>query len=450
MNVIEEYFIEIMKMILTMTLTGSTVSVFLFAIKPVIKYRLSKSFQYYMWFPVIVALVAPLSKIDMRSSLISPAASVRSIQDIAQWISDTTFRKSVNSAVLLQAGSSYDIRQDAVQFSGIATVLFIFWLLGVIGVFGFNIVCYALYICKLKKYNMNANQQEIGLLNEISGNKNSLRLYKNSMVAAPVLIGVFHPEIILPYKKYEDRELQGILLHEITHMQRCDIVVKWMLIFAGALHWFNPIVYFIRQEIDRACELACDESVIKKFDNAGKQSYGETLIMAAADTIRKTPVSITMFKDKKNLKERLGAIMKHKDLPKRTIYVSCVLFAVISYGTLCLGTVRSSTTPENRDVTTYAESAPVQRQRYDKENEVKQALCDYDKDNIDRVEVHLEDSGHEIVSANIFVVSKEKITDIDEQEKIKAVASGCLNLDGQNISLEYMDSETFSVLGEKR
>lgn len=48
MNVIEGYSIEIVKSILTMTFTGSIVSAFLFAIKPIIKDKLPKSFQYYM------------------------------------------------------------------------------------------------------------------------------------------------------------------------------------------------------------------------------------------------------------------------------------------------------------------------------------------------------------------------------------------------------------------
>ena len=55
MSVAEEYVMEIVKLILAMTLTGSTVSFFLFAIKPIIKNKLPKGFQYYMWFPVIMA-----------------------------------------------------------------------------------------------------------------------------------------------------------------------------------------------------------------------------------------------------------------------------------------------------------------------------------------------------------------------------------------------------------
>ena len=154
------------------------------------------------------------------------------------------------------------------------------------------------------------------LLNELSGYKSTPRLYKNSIISIPILIGVFCPKIILPYKKYEDIKLQSILLHEMTHLRKYDIVIKWLLILVGALHWFNPVTYFVRREIDKACELACDESVIKKLNNDGRQCYGDTLIAVAADSIRKPPVLITMCEDKKSLKERLDAIMKHKGFSK--------------------------------------------------------------------------------------------------------------------------------------
>ena len=88
MSVAEEYVMEIVKLILAMTLTGSTVSFFLFAIKPIIKNKLPKGFQYYMWFPVIMAFLLPLSQIVAIPALGSPAMPMKSTQDIAQWIVD--------------------------------------------------------------------------------------------------------------------------------------------------------------------------------------------------------------------------------------------------------------------------------------------------------------------------------------------------------------------------
>lgn len=144
-----------------------------------------------------------------------------------------------------------------------------------------------------------------------------------------------------------------------------------------------------------------------------------------------------------SLKERLGAIMKPKDFPKKIIYLACILLFIIICGTVYFGIARNSANPESRDAIAYADESSIQRQWDLKEIEVKQALCDYDKDNIEEVAVYVETSANEIISANIFVASKDKITDEDEQDKIKTIASELLNLDAQNINIEYNDSETF-------
>ena len=145
------------------------------------------------------------------------------------------------------------------------------------------------------------------------------------MVEKPILVGFFRPAVILPDKKYDEMKLRNILMHETTHRKRHDIFVKWLLIFAGSVHWFNPFVHFARREMNRACELACDEAVIKELDRSEMQQYGDTLIAVAADSIKKIPLSIAMFEDKKNLKERLRAIMKHTKYSKRAVIAASAI-----------------------------------------------------------------------------------------------------------------------------
>ena len=37
-------------------------------------------------------------------------------------------------------------------------------------------------------------------------------------------------------------------------------------------------MYFMKKEINNACELACDEAVIRNLNTSEKQAYGDTLI----------------------------------------------------------------------------------------------------------------------------------------------------------------------------
>ena len=121
-------FIEIVKSILTMTFTGSIVSAFLFTIKPIIKDKLPKSFQYYMWFPVIMAFLLPLSQIAARPVLSNRTMPIKSMQDIAQWIADMAFDKPVNFPLVQQMGEGKGILQttahkELLKYSSDRTVL---------------------------------------------------------------------------------------------------------------------------------------------------------------------------------------------------------------------------------------------------------------------------------------------------------------------------------------
>lgn len=94
----------------------------------------------------------------------------------------------------------------------------------------------------------------------------------------------------------------------------------------------------------------------------------------------------------------------------------------------------------NESIPTDLSPALVQTKK--KEIELQQVLLDYDKDNITEVAVLLQDLDNVDSSANIVVVGKEKVMDEDEQNNMKTIASEYLNIDGLNIYLVYVDSET--------
>ncbi len=131
--------------------------------------------------------------------------------------------------------------------------------------------------------------------------------------------------------------------------------------------------------------------------------------------------------------------MKHKKFKPKILYLFCSVMAIVVCGTIYLG-ITNLDLGGSKPVT---DEDLLQKQRHLKEIEVMQALCDYDKDNIKDVSVHVEASENEILSANIFVLSKDKITDLEEQAKIKEIALGCLNLEPQKVFIEYADNAEY-------
>ena len=84
--------------------------------------------------------------------------------------------------------------------------------------------------------------------------------------AGPALVGFLKPRILLPTSTLASlsaQELRLVLLHELAHVKRRDVLVNWIATLIAVLHWFNPAAWLVfwRMRVER--ELACDEMVLR-------------------------------------------------------------------------------------------------------------------------------------------------------------------------------------------
>lgn len=109
----------------------------------------------------------------------------------------------------------------------------------------------------------------------------TIPIYSTAFLESPVITGCFRPCIYLPIHLISDcksPELRYILLHELQHYRHKDNFVNYLMILAGILYWFNPLVWtaFTAMRSDR--EIACDSSVLRMLDKDAYQDYGFALI----------------------------------------------------------------------------------------------------------------------------------------------------------------------------
>ena len=201
-----------------------------------------------------------------------------------------------------------------------------------------NILGYLQFISYIKITNKPAQDNDNKVFLKLLRATEKVRLVRNEYVKTPMLVGIFKPCIIIPDNEFTDIQLENIFLHELTHMRRLDLLIKWITAAATAVHWFNPAVYLIKRHMNHACELSCDEGVIKNLNDDQKQEYGDTLISVVSDC--KYPVgaiSTTMCEEKRTLKERLVSIMLHSRKSKLVTAVSAVLFLTAAGFGVALG-----------------------------------------------------------------------------------------------------------------
>ena len=79
-------------------------------------------------------------------------------------------------------------------------------------------------------------------------------------------------------REITNESMRMILLHELTHYRRGDVMVKWLSIFVNAVHWFNPLAYLLSANVSEACEVSCDMSVTKNMSEREQKLYMKTIL----------------------------------------------------------------------------------------------------------------------------------------------------------------------------
>jgi len=319
---------EVLKTLLALSLGGSLMAALLYGLKLCMGRRLSSSVYYYLWLLVLLRFIIPVPGL-MPTKLTPSAEPVEITEYTAEkrnYIRDYTEPSLVHGNAPEQGNivpaavypaqteieEGTDIVFTAEKQAESAQLFFALWLLGASIYILHSITAYLRFAFAVKRSAQSPEIWEFEGYKMMQG-KRKPRLMKSPYVSTPMLIGIISPTLILPARDYDADTLYNIFLHELKHHSRHDLLYKWFALTALALHWFNPLTYFIRSEINRACEMSCDEMLISHMDKGQRQSYGETLINLAARRPLPTGIIATSFAmEKRDLKERLTKIMKHK------------------------------------------------------------------------------------------------------------------------------------------
>ncbi|MCP4246804.1 MAG: M56 family metallopeptidase [bacterium] len=77
--------------------------------------------------------------------------------------------------------------------------------------------------------------------------------------SAPFVLGLFRPGLVVPrYLLGQPAELETVLVHEMAHLRRCDLLVHHLQGLAATLLFFWPVVAWVNRRLDLARECACD------------------------------------------------------------------------------------------------------------------------------------------------------------------------------------------------
>ena len=333
---------EFIKILLSLSVSGALLLLLILGLKPLYKNKFSKRWQYYIWIVVALRFLLPFTPdTTIIGSLFEKFDTTAITNEIptnpnVPVPADT----GNNKAEPIQTNREITTAAMREPFNKYVCLFFIWSALALV-LFVRKITVYQGFIQYIKAGSKEVS--DIKILNLLSDCEEKLNIKTrveiscNPLIASPMLIGFLQPRIILPAHEWEDKELSYIFVHELIHYKQRDMFYKWLIQIVVCVHWFNPFVYLLEKEVNKSCELSCDEKVISVLDDTARREYGDILIsfLKSNNLYKSSLASVTLTEGAEQLKERLGAIMKFREKSKvimaiTTIFTvaACVCFFV--------------------------------------------------------------------------------------------------------------------------
>lgn len=342
--------------VLSLSVSGTILGLLLITVRWLFKHSVPKHFLYYMWVLVLLRLIVPISApinitefavrqvfpgvvVQEDSSVsVSPETDITPAGEVdVVPLADAREAGIVpNDSVVDEASTSRNPTRMQDLWSLIINNMVGIWAAGACASLTWFIISYLRFVRQINRTGVPPHREDLAVFHTLCPDKH-VRLICSRHIATPLLMGVMRPCIVIPQLAYTQNgmktSLENTLRHELMHEQRKDLIFKWLVVFVSSMHWFNPFIILLRREINRACELACDEAVIKGLTPQQRMRYGETLLDLAGE--RRLPASLpatTLCEGKNQLIERILSIKKYK---KQTAWMAALAIILTAGLTGC-------------------------------------------------------------------------------------------------------------------
>ena len=158
------------------------------------------------------------------------------------------------------------------------------WFIGVLVFIAMKILMYLYTVTRIKRKSF-VIQSDVwaSAFEKIMGKytTQNVLLMGDSETTSPFTVGILHKYIVIPaimINALDEEEIEFVLSHECYHASQNDVGRKVLMIVLNCLNWFNPLFYFLKDNLSAWMEIACDEAVTERFDGRQKRKYAALII----------------------------------------------------------------------------------------------------------------------------------------------------------------------------
>ena len=269
---------DIFKTVLILSLFGFGITALLLLLKPITAKKLPARWQYCVWVALLISMVLPAYKLI-------PKKEAQRLSIVPQnQTGQTTVQplEEISPDTVVTYDTPIEYREvnlsPKIQIRLFDLIAYI-WGTGVLIFSLVVIISYFRFLCRKNKNSVKISDNKI--FSEVKKElkiKRRIRLKASSDIGSPMLVGILFPTVYIPCREIPDNNMRMVLLHELTHYKRKELLVKWFAILVNAVHWFNPLCYLACAALSEACEVSCDMSVTKNMSEDEQKLYMQTIL----------------------------------------------------------------------------------------------------------------------------------------------------------------------------
>lgn len=129
----------------------------------------------------------------------------------------------------------------------------------------------------------------------------------SSEVDSPAVTGLVRPTIVIPSAALDwpVERCRLVLVHELAHVRRRDVLAQALADVACAIHWCNPLVWICARRLRIERELAADDAVLAAGVRPSR--YAEELVAVATSVA--APTAVLAMAERSSLEARVASIL---------------------------------------------------------------------------------------------------------------------------------------------
>jgi beta-lactamase regulating signal transducer with metallopeptidase domain len=333
--------------ILEATLSASILAAIVFLLQVALRKRLSAAWRFALWIPVLIRLLIPVLP-ETPFSIFNAPRWLRSVMpgtpqvtvEIKDRAAIPTILPLANPSDLAAAETSFAVAPLQKPVLTTFQKVTLLWLTVSLALL-LRLALGTLWLnLRLRKHRTLPSPFLLRVFLtacEETRTRWKPRLIQTTLIESPGLFGFICPKLLLPSaidSQLTETELRHIFLHELAHLKRGDLLTNWFMSIAHAIHWFNPIVWFLLRRMRLERELACDALALESAGPEGSRAYGET-ILKLLDHVKRSmplPAMVGILEEKQTAKSRLKQIAAFKNHSSLAKFGLPLLLATVFFG----------------------------------------------------------------------------------------------------------------------